>query len=302
MRLSVLYEERWLPPEIEKFGDRVYQKIIDNPGDTFLRLPTILRAGRTTRDHRTSGLRRPPPNYADFLYEDLILLFNDNRAFQFWAIPDIDDEVALRPHIEAGKVLIGVEITYSAPKTGFGRTRPGPSNDELRVGGWTRIYSFFRRVIDITIYRKKDERHKPFTDREKLRIHHVIMHELAHCMDPKLLDPKLTHAKWGSENSSVNKKLEQIYAAWNQKDPPNKIDNEYYITRPWEMDAEFTSRASQQYQQWKQQGLTTEEMLDEVRIFDIRSDDAEAYKKYGYWNKFLSYLYKYIKHKSEATG
>jgi hypothetical protein len=227
MKLSILYEERWLPPDVEKFAQEIWQKIIDNPGKEF-------------QDEFTGAV--------------------EDREF-----------------------VIRIAIIYDI-------------GDQSGVSGSTQMYAWDKRMIRVFIKRGTSEEHTPFDRMQDEKIYRVLFHELTHVMDPKTTEAALRKKKWGMDNPDVMQKGEEA----SQKIMRGQGGEEYWV-RPWEMDAEFNSVAASRYRLYRRNKYTPEQMLGKIKIAKPYTQSEWAFKKHGHWNKFLSYLYRYIKHKTESV-
>jgi hypothetical protein len=236
MKLSVLYEERWLPPDVEKFAQKVYQETVDNPGEHIYRTFKRLEGSHEFLIH------------VNVLYKD------------------------------AKRENVNGNFCYHRPP---------------------------HMKIDILINRPPGDRYLPFADFRnsllKREIYTTLVHELTHALDPKVINKELLNKKWGAENPDVGEKMNVDVKNWKAAGFPFQPAPDYYLTRPWEIDASFNAHAASYFIMGKNRGQTTDEILDGIKTLHPATSSEKAFKKRGLWNKYLSYLYRYIKYKSEGA-
>jgi hypothetical protein len=128
----------------------------------------------------------------------------------------------------------------------------------------------------ITLFTDIPSKHHPGIIKEN------VLHELVHCMDPKLTNKKLQEEEWHKRH---RKSIGQ----------PSYLGSEEYYTSPWEQDAFMASHALEKMQMWKRNDVSKHRIIDELRNYLPHENFERAYyKNKDIWKRYLSYLYKVL--------
>lgn len=126
----------------------------------------------------------------------------------------------------------------------------------------------------------------------------TILHELIHCVDPKLSperadDPNLFKSPW-VQRHNVNSR------------DPDYVDSPAHYTAPWEQDAFMSSEAFDQVSMWHRNGVSRERALQELHFHMPDNKIEEEYKKdEKLWHRYMRALaeaYKAIYGNSEGEA
>jgi hypothetical protein len=116
-------------------------------------------------------------------------------------------------------------------------------------------------------------------DSEKLRI---ILHEMIHCIDPKLNKEQLFKEEWHKKNRGF-------------MHDPNYMSYNHYFKTPWEQDAYMSSDAYHRISNYKRWGIPYFRVLTEIKN---ATPDSKAenvyYKSPKLWRKYLKMLSYYL--------
>ncbi|MHA2279911.1 MAG: hypothetical protein ACXAC5_03415 [Promethearchaeota archaeon] len=154
------------------------------------------------------------------------------------------DEAFYEDHLEFGRRHIPIAVVLRHPaESGSLASAETPTWWEQRSSypnGWSLSACY------VNIY----ETIPPSHHRRDLK--RAMLHELVHCVDPKLNDPNLFETGWHQQHRR------NISA-------PDYVDSPAHYTSPWEQDAFMSSEAYDQVSMWKRNGVSIERALIELR-------------------------------------
>lgn len=151
-----------------------------------------------------------------------------------------------------------------------------PSNNEwLRGSASTPAWRQSRDgsgTCNIRLYGKQ-------VDAEKLR---TILHEMIHCIDPKLNKQNLFEEEWHRKNKGL-------------MNDPAYMSHDHYFTTPWEQDAYMSSDAHNRISNYKRWGIPYFRVLIEIKnaMPNSKAEDT-YYKNPKLWRKYLKMLSFYL--------
>jgi len=109
----------------------------------------------------------------------------------------------------------------------------------------------------------------------KRELKKAIIHELIHCVDEKLNNPRLFETDWHRRHRK-------------NIGTPNYIDSPKHYTAPWEQDAFMSSEAYDQVSMWKRNGVPLERALSELRHHLADNPREREWKKSpDLWRRYM---------------
>ncbi len=170
---------------------------------------------------------------------------------------------------------IPVSVTIKPPEPGRGLASaetPSWWEHENKPDDWERAWELAE--CNITIY----ETMPPENDQRV--IERAILHELVHCVDPKL-----------DESRSKDRML--FDSPWHRREreklrDPNYVDSPSHYTAPWEQDAFMSSKAYDQVAMWHRNEVTRERAIEELHLHMADDSVEREYRKDDkLWRRYM---------------
>ncbi len=119
-------------------------------------------------------------------------------------------------------------------------------------------------------------------------IRQVVLHEIIHCIDPKLNQEELLNTKWHEKHRQT-------------MDRPGYQGSPEYYTAPWEQDAYISSTIYEMVQMWHRNGVSYNRAMEEIRSYPPqRTFEKEYAKNPQLWQRYMKHLYKVVQEVYQA--